>query len=45
MLIPFVGQIIDAFDGAPDNALTARVTEEMRVENPRLTSDGGLTGC
>ena len=45
MLIPFVGQLIDAFDGADDNALTARVTEEMRVENPRLTSDGGLPPC
>jgi len=45
MLIPFVGQIVDAFDGAPDDALTARVTEEMRVENPRLTSPGVLSPC
>lgn len=40
MLIPFVGVIVDAFDGSPDNALTTRVVEEMRVENPRLTSPG-----
>lgn len=45
MLIPFVGQLVDAVDGVADNALTARVTEEMRVENPRLTSPGGLTSC
>lgn len=45
MLIPFVGQLIDAVDGVADNALTARVTEEMRVENPRLTSTGGLPSC
>ena len=45
LLIPFIGVIVDAVDGSADNALTARVTEEMRVENPRLTSTGGLPSC
>ena len=45
LLLPLVGVLIDAVDGAADNALTARVTEEMRVENPRLTSNGGLPLC
>ncbi len=45
LLIPFIGALVDAIDGTTDNALTARATEEMRVENPRLTSDGGLPPC
>lgn len=45
LLIPFIGVIVDAADGSADNALAARVTEEMRVENPRLTSAGGLPPC
>jgi Flp pilus assembly protein TadG len=45
LLIPFVGVLVDAIDGTADDALTARVTEEMRVENPRLTSAGGLPSC
>ncbi len=45
LLIPLIGVIVDAVDGSADNALAARVTEEMRVENPRLTSDGGLPPC
>ena len=45
LLIPFVGWIVDAIDGSSDNALKARVVEEMRVENPRLTSTGSLPPC
>lgn len=45
LLIPLVGGIVDALDGSTDNALTSRVVEEMRVENPRLTSSGGLPAC
>ena len=45
LFVPFVGVIVDAIDGNSDGALTARVTEEMRVENPRLTTNGGLATC
>ncbi len=44
LLIPFVGLLVDAIDGSSDNALTTRAVEEMRVENPRLTSTG-LPSC
>lgn len=45
LFVPFVGVIVDAIDGTSDGALTATVTEEMRVENPRLTTNGGLITC
>jgi hypothetical protein len=45
LFVPLVNLIVDGVDGTPDGALTATVTEEMRVENPRLTTDGGLTPC
>lgn len=45
LFVPFVGLIVDAIDGTSDGALTATVTEEMRVENPRLTTNGGLGTC
>jgi len=43
--MPLVDVIVDAIDGVADRKLTASVTEEMRVENPRLTSAGGLPTC
>jgi Flp pilus assembly protein TadG len=36
---------LDGIDGTADGALAASVTEEMRVENPRLTSPGGIPAC
>lgn len=45
LFVPFVGIIVDAFDSTTDGMLTATVTEEMRVENPRLTTTGGLDPC
>lgn len=45
LFMPLVDLIVDAIDGVTDHKLTATVTEEMRVENPRLTSDGGLPAC
>lgn len=45
LFVPLVTQIIDAIDATPDGALTARVTEEMRIETTRLTSYGSLPSC
>ena len=45
LFVPLVNLILDGLDGTTDGALTATVTEEMRVENPRLTTDGGLALC
>lgn len=45
LFVPLVDIIIDAIDGASDKKLTASVTEEMRVENPPMTTNGGLSAC
>lgn len=45
LFVPFVGIIVDAVDGTADGMLTATITEEMRVENPRLTTTGALAIC
>jgi Flp pilus assembly protein TadG len=45
LFVPLVSFIVDGVDGTSDGALTATVTEEMRVENPRLTTGGGLAAC
>jgi len=45
LFVPFISVIIDGLDGVNDGALAATVTEEMRVENPRLTTTGGLPLC
>ncbi len=45
LFMPLVDLIVDAIDGTTDRKLTATVTEEMRVENPRLTTSGGLPTC
>ncbi len=45
LFMPLVDIIVDAIDETSDRKLTATVTEEMRVENPRLTSSGGLSLC
>lgn len=38
LFVPIISNIIDVFDGSNDSALTATAREEMRVENPRITS-------
>jgi Flp pilus assembly protein TadG len=38
LFVPLISNILDGFDGSNDSALTASVREEMRVENPRITS-------
>lgn len=46
LFVPLVGNIIDGFDSTSDNALMATAREEMRVENPRITSiPSGGTSC
>jgi Flp pilus assembly protein TadG len=45
LFVPLVNLVVDAIDGTSDGKLKATATEEMRVENPRLTSDGGLPAC
>jgi hypothetical protein len=40
LFVPVVSSLLDGSDGVNDGALRATVTEEMRVENPRLTSTG-----
>jgi Flp pilus assembly protein TadG len=45
LFVPLVNLVVDAIDGTNDGKLKATATEEMRVENPRLTSDGGLPAC
>jgi Flp pilus assembly protein TadG len=44
LFVPLISNIIDVFDGSNDSALTATAREEMRVENPRITSipTGGI---
>jgi Flp pilus assembly protein TadG len=45
LFVPLVNLVVDAIDGTSDGKLKATATEEMRVENPRLTTDGGLPAC
>ena len=45
LFVPLVGTIVDGFDGTTDSALKIRATEEMRVENPPLSTSGGITAC
>ena len=46
LFVPLVSNILDAIDGSSDSALTASVREEMRVENPRITSiPAGAATC
>jgi Flp pilus assembly protein TadG len=45
LFLPLVSEIVDRVDGTIDGRLTATVTEEMRIENPRLTTAGGLSAC
>jgi Flp pilus assembly protein TadG len=46
LFVPIVSAIIDRIDGIGDNALSATAREEMRVENPRITSiPGGAATC
>ncbi len=46
LFVPLVSNILDFIDGSADSALTATAREEMRVENPRLTSaPSGVLPC
>jgi Flp pilus assembly protein TadG len=45
LFVPLVSLVVDGVDGTADGKLKATVTEEMRVENPRLTTAGGLPPC
>ena len=45
LFVPLISNLLDGTDGTIDGTLRARVSEEMRVENPRLTDDGGLPAC
>lgn len=47
LYVPIVGRIVDGIDGTPgDNAFTLAASEEMRVENPPLsTLPTGLPTC
>lgn len=46
LFIPVISQILDLFDGVPDNAFLIGAVEEMRVENsPPLTGTTGLPSC
>jgi hypothetical protein len=38
LFVPLISNILDGMDGSNDSALTSTVREEMRVENPRITS-------
>ncbi len=43
LLVPIVSAIIDGLDGAADSRFRLGATEGMRVENPTLTTDPGIT--
>ena len=45
LFLPLVNLVVDGIDGTSDGKLKGVVTEEMRVENPRLTTAGGLATC
>jgi len=45
LLLPLVSLIVDRIDGANDNALTIGASEQMRIENPALTTMGGPVTC
>ncbi len=44
LFIPLISQILDGFDGATDQAYRLGTSEEIRVSNGVLTSDGGIGG-
>ncbi len=37
IVLPFIGDLVDLVDGVRDNALTATVSEAMRIETLRIT--------
>jgi len=43
--IPLVGLIVDGIDGTRDGFMTLSASEQMRVENPALTTNGGTVTC
>lgn len=45
LFVPIVGNILDGFDGATDASFTIGTSEQMRVENPALTTSGGTVTC
>ena len=44
LLVPLVNVILDGLDGASDGRFRLSATETMRVENPLLLTDPGLSG-
>jgi len=47
IILPFIGEIVDLIDGVKDNALTATVSEGMRMETLRITPPfpTGVAAC
>lgn len=45
LFMPIVTQILDMFDGSPDQSFRLSTSEEMRVENLPFDTDPGVTGC
>lgn len=45
LFVPIVGNIVDGSDGANDGSFTIGASEQMRVENPALTTSGGTVTC
>lgn len=45
LFIPLVGNIVDGLDGKNDRSFTIGASEQMRIENPALTTTGGPVTC
>lgn len=45
LFVPLISNILDGMDGFNDSGLRATVKEEMRVENPRITSFPAGESC
>ena len=45
LFVPLISNILDGMDGFNDGGLRATVKEEMRVENPRITSFPAGESC
>lgn len=45
LFVPIVGNILDGVDGVNDASFTLGASEQMRVENPALTTSGGTVAC
>lgn len=45
LLVPLVGYIVDGLDGSTNGSFTLGASEQMRIENPALTTNGGTVTC